>query len=432
MAIQIKKSTIRRIGKIGLAVVIVGAIVAGIVIFLNNRPSRDAADAEPAEEIREPETMYGIVCEDYNVESGTVGSGQTLSHILGKAGMTSLMIDKVDRESKPVFDMRSIKAGQPYTLMSTRGDSTRLEYFIYEKNATDFVVVGMKDDSVTVSQASKEVTIRRRKESAEIESSLWNAMTAAKLPAALSAELEDIYGWSIDFFGLQVGDKLTVLFDERYIGDACIGVGQVWGAMFEHAGQTYYAIPFRQDDKIAFWDENGKSLRKQLLKAPLKFTRISSTFSGSRMHPVYKVRKPHYGVDYAAPSGTPIVAIADGTVSVKGWDSKGGGNILKIKHANNLTSGYLHLRGYAKGISTGTRVAQGQVIGYVGNTGVGTGAHLDFRLWKGTSPIDPLKAPSDPVEPIADANKAAFDITRDKVMAELKGEVPDAEKLMEL
>ena len=168
-----------------------------------------------------------------------------------------------------------------------------------------------------------------------------------------------------------------------------------------------------------------------MLKAPLKFTRISSKFSHSRLHPVLKKYRPHHGVDYAAPSGTPVRAVADGVVTVKAH-KKADGNILKIKHPGNLTSGYLHLRGFAKGIKVGARVSQGQVIGYVGSTGYSTGPHLDFRLWKGNTPINPLKVPQKPSEPIAKENREKFDNVRMRVMAELNGEVADSMKVTNL
>jgi murein DD-endopeptidase MepM/ murein hydrolase activator NlpD len=192
----------------------------------------------------------------------------------------------------------------------------------------------------------------------------------------------------------------------------------VWGAVFNHNGKQYYAIPFKQGEKISYWDEKGNSLRKLLLKAPLKYSRISSKFSNARLHPIYKVYRPHHGIDYAAPSGTPVYAIADGVVTFKGW-SGGGGNTLKIKHPRNLMSGYLHLRGYAKGIAPGVHVSQGQLIGYVGSTGSSTGPHLDFRLWKGGKPIDPLKAPSEPVEPIKEDNMESFGYVRARILSEL-------------
>ncbi len=170
--------------------------------------------------------------------------------------------------------------------------------------------------------------------------------------------MEDIYQWTIDFFGLQKGDSFTVVYDEKLIDSTLVGIGRIWGAKFTHADKEIYAIPFKQNDKIQYWEYGGASLRKQLLKAPLKFTRISSRFSNARLHPIYRVYRPHHGVDYAAPKGTPVHAVADGVVIFKGWGG-GGGNTLKIKHAGNLVTGYLHLSGYAKGIANGSRVSQG-------------------------------------------------------------------------
>ena len=182
------------------------------------------------------------------------------------------------------------------------------------------------------------------------------------LPYALAAELEDIYQWTVDFFGIQKGDSFTVIYDERFIDDSVsVGIGRVWGAKFSQGGKEYYAIPFRQNGKIQYWEADGASLRKQMLKAPLKYSRISSKFTYARKHPIYKVYRPHTGVDYAAPKGTPVHAVADGTVIFKGWGG-GGGNTLKIKHPGGLQTGYLHLSGYAKGITKGSRVSQGQLI----------------------------------------------------------------------
>lgn len=264
------------------------------------------------------------------------------------------------------------------------------------------------------------MTIKRRKCSSQIESSLWGAIMRDSLPYSLAAELEDIYQWTVDFFGIQEGDSFTVIYDEKLVDTTFVGIGRIWGAKFNHGGKEVYAIPFKQNGKIQYWEYDGASLRKQLLKAPLKFTRISSRFSRARLHPIYRVYRPHLGVDYAAPKGTPVHAVADGVIIFKGW-SGGGGNTLKIKHAGNLVTGYLHLSGYAKGISNGTRVSQGQLIGYVGSTGASTGPHLDYRIWKNGTAIDPLKVPQEPAEPIKKENMAAFEQIRDRIVAELNG-----------
>lgn len=378
-----------------------------------------------------PKLLFGIEEDLYDIIEEEVQSGQTLSHLLDVYGVTPYMVDKIATTAKPTFDFRSIRAGNNYTVF-LRSDSVsqKLYHFVYEKNNTDYVVVSIEGDSVQVREGQKEVTLHRRQVSADISSSLWNCMMEHDLPAALSVEMEDIFGWSVDFFALTEGDEFTVIYDEKFIDTMRVGVGQVWGALFTHNGKPYYAIPFKQGDKVTYWDENGNSLRKQLLKAPVKFTRISSKFSNARLHPIYRVYRPHHGVDYAAPAGTPVVAIADGTVIRRGWDSGGGGNYIRIRHANNLESAYLHLRGFASGIAVGTHVSQGQVIGYVGSTGASTGPHLDFRLYKGGTAIDPLKAPSEPVEPISAANKVAFEAIRDRVMAELAGPVADSVRIL--
>ena len=382
-----------------------------------------SADAE-SQAAEEPQhtILYGIIADNYRTESGTIAQGETLGKLLGRYGVTAATVDRLDKAAKEIFPLRQIRADRPYTVFMAQDSvgAERLDYFVYEKDLIEYVVFGFKNDSVTITQGQKDVTIRREVRSSVIESSLWGAIMRDSLPYALAAELEEIYQWTVDFFGIQEGDNFTVIYDEKLIDTTHVGIGQIWGAKFNHAGKEVYAIPFQQGDKVQYWEYNGASLRKQLLKAPLKFTRISSRFSRSRLHPVHRVYRPHLGVDYAAPSGTPVHAVADGVVSFKGW-SGGGGNTLRIKHAGNLETGYLHLKGFAKGINKGTRVKQGDLIGYVGSTGTSTGPHLDYRIWKNGTNIDPLKVPQEPAEPIAEKNKVEFEAIRDRIVAELNG-----------
>ena len=376
------------------------------------------------QEAQEPQhtILYGIIADNYHTENGSINQGETLGKILARYGVSAVTIDRLDKVAKDVFSLNKIKADRPYTAFLAQ-DSTgnnRLDYFVYEKDVIEYVVFGFRNDSITVETGEKDVTVRRQMRSSVIESSLWGAIMRDSLPYALAAELEDIYQWTVDFFGIQKGDHFTVIYDEKLIDTTHVGIGRVWGAKFNHGGKDVYAIPFKQGDKIQYWEYDGASLRKQLLKAPLKFSRISSRFSRSRLHPVHRVYRPHLGVDYAAPKGTPVHAVADGVVTFKGWGG-GGGNTLKIKHAGNLVTGYLHLSGFAKGIKQGSRVSQGQLIGYVGSTGTSTGPHLDYRIWKNGVNIDPLKVPQEPAEPIAKQNKEAFEAIRDRIVAELNG-----------
>lgn len=403
---------------------LVAALLLVTTTACSGSKSNEEATIEPPKNIR-----YGIDADLYRLETGEVQEGQTVGGILGQFGVSARLIDHLDKASREAFPLRNIRPGHKYTAFIHEDSlyAPHLDYLAYEKSVSEYVVFGFVGDSVTITKGEKPTTIRRTKKSAVIESSLWGAIMEADLPYALAAELEDIYQWTVDFFGIQAGDDFTVIYDEKFIDDTIsIGIGRVWGAKFNHAGKTRYAIPFRQGDKLQYWEADGGSLRKNILKAPLKFSRISSSFSYSRLHPVHKVRRPHTGVDYAAPSGTPVRAVADGVVTFRGWGG-GGGNTIKIKHAGNLMTGYLHLRGFAKGIAVGTRVTQGQLIGYVGSTGTSTGPHLDYRIWKNGSPINPLKVPQEPTEPISKENRAKFEFVRDRIMAELEGEVKPEE-----
>lgn len=378
--------------------------------------------------------LYGIVADDYRTETGEVGRGETMGGILSRYGISAAAVDRLDRAAKATFPLRNIRAGHKYTAFIHEDSlyAPHLDHLVYESTLTDYVVFSFCGDSVAVRRDTKPYTLRRTKKSATINSSLWGAIMEQDLPYALAAELEEIYQWTVDFFGIQKGDRFTVIYDERFIDDTVsAGIGRVWGARFTQSGRDYYAIPFRQGGKVRYWEADGASLRKQMLKAPLKYSRISSRFTYARKHPIYKVYRPHTGVDYAAPKGTPVRAVADGVVTFKGW-AGGGGNTLKIKHAGNLMTGYMHLSGYAKGLSKGSRVTQGQLIGYVGSTGASTGPHLDYRVWKNGKPIDPLKIPQEPAEPIAAENRELFEFVRDRILAELDGEVKDEERITQL
>ncbi|MBR5801503.1 MAG: peptidoglycan DD-metalloendopeptidase family protein [Alistipes sp.] len=391
-------------------------------LFLSTACQREKQVTQSPEPEVKKTILYGIEADDYQLKKDTIKLGQTLGKVLGQYGISAQRVDQLDKAAKEIFPLRQIRADRPYILF-LRKDSLnlgKLDYFVYEKDVVDYVVFDFTQDSIAITKGEKPVTIKRQKRSSTIESSLWGAIMHDSLPYSLAAEMEEIYQWTVDFFGIQKGDNFTVIYDEKLIDSTHVGIGRIWGAKFNHAGKEVYAIPFKQGDKIQYWEYDGASLRKQLLKAPLKFSRISSGFSYSRLHPVHRVYRAHTGVDYAAPKGTPVRAVADGVVTFKGWGG-GGGNTLKIKHAGNLVTGYLHLSKFAAGINKGSRVSQGQLIGYVGSTGTSTGPHLDYRIWKNGTPINPLKVPQEPAEPIKKENMAAFEILRERIVAELNG-----------
>ena len=387
-----------------------------------------AATKQSAEVKKEPQTLYGIECDGYEILEDTIVSNETVGKILNRYGISAVKIDRLDKAAKEIFPLSKIKAGNKYSIFAHNITTDEGEvkpvadYMVYHIDKVDVAVFDLTSDQPTVNKISKErETIRKRAE-ATITSSLWESIVGQGLSYELAAEFEDIYQWTVDFFHIQNGDSFTVIYDDVVADGESIGIGRIWGARFVHHGKEYYAIPFVTDgNKVSYWEFNGESLKKQMLKAPLKYTRISSKFTYKRLHPVHKVYKPHTGVDYAAPAGTPVHAVADGTIIKAGWGG-GGGNTIKIQHTGGLQTGYLHLQKFASGIKEGVYVTQGQTIGYVGSTGTSTGPHLDYRIWKNGTPIDPLSITQQPSEPIGDKYRQEFEAVRDRVVAELKGE----------
>ena len=380
------------------------------------------------EELRQEERtlLYGLPADGYEIYGETIKSGESLSVILARYGVSAAAVDSLQRVSSGVFDVRSIRADKRYTAFVLPDTlSGRLHHLVYEKDPVNYVVMSFVD-SIAVYTGEKEVTTERRLADLTISSSLWNAMMGAGLDPALAVELENVYAWTVDFFSLQKNDHFKVIYDENYVEGEKYGTGKIWGAWFDNGNKRYYAIPFGYDakGKLQYWDDSGNSLRKMMLKAPLSYSRISSTFSNSRMHPVLRIRRAHHGVDYAAPSGTEVYAVADGVVTKRGWDGGGGGNMLRIKHVHGgFETAYLHLRGYAKGIVAGSRVSQGDLIGYVGSTGLSTGPHLDYRVYKNGVAIDPLKVPSEPVAPIDPRDSVQFNRVKGMVLGALDGQI---------
>ncbi len=354
-----------------------------------------------------PVIEYGLSVDSFHIEEYIVEPNIYLSEILGKLGATSNDIANAGALEKENFDVRSIRSGNLCKAFYSLCDSTRcLDYLVYEKTPVDYCVFCFTD-SFHVYHGKKPVEIRKKRIHAEITSSLWNATIDNNISPLLALNLSDIFAWTIDFFGLQKGDKFTVVYDELYVDSSLVEIGQIYAAEFYHNDKSYYAFHYVQDSVGSYWDENGNSLKRAFLKAPLKFSRISSHFSYARKHPVLRTVRPHTGVDYAAPSGTPVLTIGDGTVIEKGYKG-GGGHTVKIRHNSVYTTAYLHLSKYGERVNVGSRVSQGQVIGYVGSTGLSTGPHLDFRVWMNGKPINPLSLESPPSEPISEQNRSAF------------------------
>ena len=374
-----------------------------------------------SEEVMHP---LGFSPDSLECVEGRVKNGQFFSTLMMNLGLDAQQAYDLTMACDTVFDVKTLRVGNTYrayyqtSAASDGSEMQHLRYLVYDRDRTTDIIFSCQPP-YRVWKYEKPVTVEKRYADVTINSSLWVDMREAGVSPELIISLSDIYAWTVDFFGLQKGDRFRVLYEERLCDGEVIAVDTVRYAIFTHGSHDLPCIMFDQKDGgNIYWNEKGESMRKAFLKAPLKFSRISSGFSYARRHPVTRRVQPHTGVDYAAPKGTPVMSIGDGVVTSRKYEGAGG-NTVRIRHNSVYSTAYLHLSGYAKGLKVGQRVRQGQVIGYVGSTGRSTGPHLDFRVWKNGSPVNPLKMESPPAEPLKKSSKGAFEDAYAKYKAQI-------------
>jgi len=391
-------------------------LILGYTLIRSDSPSSEkegAVDKSSAVKTRTDE--FGIPEGSYNTSNGTIKKNETISAIFNNMGVAESTIYDLQKNYREIFNFRKVIAGRKYRIYLDSLNT--LNYFVYENSPIDYVVVELKD-TINVYTGSREITRERKEVSGIIKYSLYTALERNEADPELFVRLSSIFAWQIDFYHIQKGDNFRVIYEEETVGDKVVGIGKVLGAYFRHYGEDYYAIGFNEDGKEEFFDENGKSLRKAFLKAPLEYSRISSRFSMNRYHPILKRMKPHLGTDYAAPTGTPIRSVGDGVVIAAAY-TRGNGNYVKIRHNSVYTTQYLHMSKFAKGVRSGASVKQGQIIGFVGSTGLATGPHLCYRFWKNGVQVDPLKEKMPSSKPIDDKYKDRFTKVKDSIIDEL-------------
>lgn len=361
------------------------------------------------------EELYGLDVSEMEVVHTTLEPNQFLADVLSPHEVENQTIHQMGLKSQEVFDVRKMRAGNPVAILKDK--EQQVNYFVYEKSKSEYVVFDLRDE-VDIYLGQKPVVTRQQEVAGYISSSLYGAIQEQGADISLAAKLENTYAWSIDFFHLQKGDFFKVIYEESFVDGESLGVSRIIGAQFRHASKDFFAVEFTQDSVPDYFDEEGNSLRKAFLKAPLKYSRISSGFSYRRFHPILKRYRSHLGVDYAAPHGTPIYAVGDGVVTHAAYKG-GNGNYVKIQHNTMFATQYLHLSKFASGIKSGTFVKQGDVIGYVGSTGLATGPHVCFRFWKNGKQINPLTVEAPPSEPIREEKMAAYQGIRDRILGEL-------------
>ncbi|MDT0675233.1 M23 family metallopeptidase [Autumnicola musiva] len=362
------------------------------------------AKVEPVPEVKK----YGFVLDDYEVIEDTIRPGDSFGNLLGSEGVGLGKVYEISEKVKDTFNPARIVAGKKYMILKAKDSAHTPQYFIYEDNKIDYTVVGIGDE-VAAFKKKRPVSVKKREVSGVITSSLSEAMQDQGLSNLLVYELSNIYQWSIDFFRLQKGDQFKMVYHEKYIDDTIFaGIESVEAAVFRHSDKPYYAFEYETDSitgKVSYYDEEAKALQSFFLKAPLDYSRISSRYSKRRYHPVQKRWKAHLGTDYAAATGTPIVSTADGVVIASSYTS-GNGNYVKVRHNSKYTTQYLHMS--KRNVRNGQAIKQGDVIGFVGSTGLATGPHVCYRFWVNGRQVDPYRQNLPTAKHIEDGHKDEY------------------------
>jgi murein DD-endopeptidase MepM/ murein hydrolase activator NlpD len=401
--------------KLKSIVLVGGSIILLFLVATNPGLQRDAiwhASSAPGDSV--------VAAPDSKAPAfaGIVSRNTSFFDLMVKCGLDAPSIKLIEKAVRNVYDFRRIYPGQRYEVYAA--DDGSIESMQFSVGDTSYIDINFKDGDISAEKKDYEFSIVLKTASGTISNSLYLACKEQGIPPEVGDQLANIFAWDINFWtDIQRGDFFRVIYEERTRFDGMKKIGRLVAAEFFTQERSHYAFMFRNEDgKQDYYDENGKSLRKQLLKAPLTFSRISSNFSTRRFHPVLHHYAPHLGVDYAAPVGTPVMATGNGTV-VAAERNSANGKFIKIHHTNNYLTYYLHLSRFAKGMNPGTRVRQGEIIGYVGMTGYATGPHLDYRVKKGNTFVNPRKISLPPAKPVTGANMASFIDLRDRHLARL-------------
>ena len=403
--------------------------LAGTFLILSNRQSVARAhppiqiDIDPSEEldafpIPVPTMKYGFAIDTFQVLTRKIRRNDFLADILLGQQIEYPVIDQLVKNSEGVFDIKNLRAGREYTLL-TKDSLAPPQYLVYEPSVYEYVIFELTD-SLRVTKVERPVSTAINTAEGTIETSLWNTMIDNGLSFELAAEMENALQWSIDFHRIQKGDEFKLVFEEKFVEGEAVGIGRLEAAYFKNYDKEFYAIFFEGKEEDAYYDLEGQPMKRAFLKSPIKkFSRISSYYNLNRFHPVLRRRRPHLGTDYAAPYGTPIQAVGNGVVTKASY-TKGNGNYVKIRHDKTYETQYLHMQKFARGIRSGVHVQQGDIIGYVGSTGLATGPHVCFRFWKDGRQINHLRLSFPAKDPLPVDELPAFFEVRDDYLRKMK------------
>ena len=387
-----------------------------LFLILSFQPKKSSSTQEPE---MAPKIEEGREVTQLKKTEEIIRRGETLSDILSRHRFTPQEIHRLRDEVMSVYDLARIRAGQRLLLYaSPDGEIVSMEYSIDKES---YLTIRKEEESYQAEIKKIPFTVQTEMIWGNIDSNLVNAIAQQNESPQLAILLEEIFAWDIDFYAdLRQGDSFKIIFEKKFIEDGFAGYGNILAAEFINRKNTFRAFYYTYPDtrKSDYFDYEGKSLRKEFLKSPISGARITSRFSHSRLHPIRKIWRPHYGVDYAAPVGTPVRATAEGTVAYAGRNGASG-RMIRIRHKNGYETMYLHLRRFRRGVRRGIKVQSSQVIGYVGVSGETTGPHLDYRIKCRGNYINPLAHRFKPVEPLRPEFLQDFQRQADRLLLSL-------------
>jgi murein DD-endopeptidase MepM/ murein hydrolase activator NlpD len=398
--------------------------LSGLVGYWADAPAQVYAALYPEKKVmlgafpvRTPTVKYGFALDTFQVKEGKIRAGQFLSDLLLAQHVDYPTIEKIVKSARGIFHVNELRPGNAYTVL-TKDSTACADHLIYEPNIYEYVIFNLKNE-LNVERVKRPTSTEVKVAAGKIEGSLWQAMTEAGMSHELADKMEDALQWSVDFHHIQKGDAFKLVYDQHFVEGKDAGIGRVHAAYYKKEKKEHYAIYFEGKNYKGYYDLNGRPMRNAFLKAPLRFSRISSYYNLQRFHPILRRVRPHFGTDYAAPHGTPILSVGDGVVLQASYTG-GNGNFVKIRHNGTYESQYLHMSRFARGIRKGSRVTQGQVIGYVGSTGLATGPHVCFRFWMKGRQVNHLKLNLPTPDPLPAAEMEAFKKIRDAYVGQLQ------------
>jgi murein DD-endopeptidase MepM/ murein hydrolase activator NlpD len=333
----------------------------------------------------------------------------TLFQVMRDLEVPAPLIQQIVEAAKPVQNLAKLPAGVRFQITYDKETTPQVEEVRFRFSAIESLVIKKENGAWAAHKVTERVDVETVTFSGTVTSSLWESAVKAQMDPDLISELADIFGWEVDFArAVRVGDKWRLTVEKKTVKGTPVGWGSILAAEYVNDGESHKAALFRLDgEEVGYFTPAGESLRKIFLKSPIRYARITSGFSRRRFHPKLLIFRPHQGVDYGAPTGTPVRAVGDGTVVFAGRNG-GAGNMIKIRHNATYQTAYKHLNGYAKGVRTGARIQQGQVIGFVGSTGLSTGPHLHFEFYQNNQYIDPLGKRFPSADPVPKAHLESF------------------------